>query len=248
MPTRPVRPLQTPIKRRDVRRVETGDESIVLGFADGAGVRARRLVLTIPVPALEALADTSPAIDGPSWRRLYRSIEGFQATKLYCWYDRPWWRDGSDAPTGTRTTTDLPNRMMFYFDEVPDRPAAVLAAFTDRRRTEPIVALADGRSGGAPASAALLESVRDWLAAAHPGAEIPAVPVGSAFQHWGADPRECAWHFWRAGYNSDEILDLAPQPDRSLPIHLCGEVFSRHGAWVEGALETASTVAGRILG
>ena len=73
------------------------------------------------------------------------------------------------------------------------------------------------------------------------------MPSGSAFQYWGADPRECGWHYWRAGDNSDEIIDLAAQPDRALPIHLCGEVFSRRGAWVEGALETASTVAERVI-
>jgi len=43
------------------------------------------------------------------------------------------------------------------------------------------------------------------------------------------------------------MIDLAAQPDTSLPIHLCGEVFSRLGAWVEGALETASTVTDRLL-
>jgi monoamine oxidase len=233
---------------RDVQLVTMEEGSVLLGFADGPRVRARRLVLTIPIPALEALAGASPVINGPTWRRLYRSIEGIPATKLYCWYDRPWWREGVNAPTGTRTTTDLPNRIIFYFDAAPDRPAAMLAAFTDRRRTVPIVALADGRSGGAPASAALLEALRGWLAAAHPSAEVPALPAGSAFQHWGADPRECAWHFWRAGENSDDMIDLAAQPDPSLPIHLCGEVFSRNGAWVEGALGPASAVADRLLG
>ena len=132
---------------RDVVLVEAGEGSVLVGFSDGTGVRARRLVLTLPIPALEALAGTSPVIHGPTWRRLYRSIEGFPATKLYCWYDRPWWRVGAGAPTGTRTTTDLPNRITFYFDEAPDRPAAMLASFTDGRRTEPIVALAAGRRG-----------------------------------------------------------------------------------------------------
>jgi monoamine oxidase len=181
----------------EVQRVEAGEGSVLLGFADGSGVRARRLALTLPIPALEFLADVSPVINGPTWRRLYRSIAGYPATKVYCWYDRPWWRDGVDAPTGLRTTTDLPNRKAFYFDEAPDRPAAILAAYTDYRDNEPIVSLADGRSGGAPATAALLEAVRSWLAAAHPGAKVPAQPTGSAFQHWGADPREVAWHYWR---------------------------------------------------
>lgn len=232
----------------DVRRIEVGAGGVVLGFVDGSGIRARRLVLTLPIPALESLAAASPVISGGTWRRLYRSIEGYPGTKLYCWYDRPWWRDGVDAPIGLRTTTDLPNRKTFYFDEAPDRPAAILAAFTDYRHNQPILALADGRSGGAPAPPALMHALRDWLAAAHPGADVPATPTGSAFQHWGADPREVAWHFWRSGANSDEAMDLAAQPDPSLPIHLCGEVFSRRGAWVEGALETATTVADRLLG
>ncbi|HET9755370.1 MAG TPA: FAD-dependent oxidoreductase [Candidatus Limnocylindrales bacterium] len=232
----------------DVQRVEVADGSVLLDFADGSGIRARRLVLTLPIPALEALAGASPVINGPTWQRLYRSIEGYPGTKLYCWYDRPWWREGADPPTGLRTTTDLPPRKIFYFDEEPDGPAAILAAFTDHRHNEPIVALADGRTAGAPAPAALLMALQGWLAAAHPSADVPALPAGSAFQHWGADPREVAWHFWRAGSNSDEVMDLAAQPDPSLPIHLCGEVFSRNGAWVEGAMEAATTVADRLLG
>jgi monoamine oxidase len=43
------------------------------------------------------------------------------------------------------------------------------------------------------------------------------------------------------------MMDLAAQPDRSLSIHLGGEVFTRRGAWVEGALETADAVASRLL-
>ena len=80
------------------------------------------------------------------------------------------------------------------------------------------------------------------------GNRLPALPAGSAFQHWGADEREVAWQFWRPGYNSDEMMNLATQPDPTLPIHLCGEVFTRRGAWVEGALETAEGLAARLLG
>lgn len=231
----------------DLQRVEVEEERVVLAFVDGSRVTARRLVLTIPVPALIALADRSPVVAGPAWRRLYASVIGVTATKTYCWYDRPWWRAGRDAPTGLRTTTDLPNRKTFYFDDGSDLPAAILAAYTDHREDQPIVALADGRSGGAAAAPTLTEALHGWLTATHPGAAVPAEPVGSAFQHWGADPREVAWHYWRPGHNSDEMLELAVQPDAALPIHIGGEVFARAGAWVEGALQSADAVAALIL-
>ena len=44
------------------------------------------------------------------------------------------------------------------------------------------------------------------------------------------------------------MMDLAAQPDPFLPIHLAGEVFSRRGAWAEGALEAADTVVQRLVG
>ena len=88
----------------DVRRVAADDDAGVrLERADGASIRARRLVLAIPIPALNALAVASPVLGGPAWRRVLGSVEGFQATKLYCWYDRPWWRDGPNGVTGIRS-------------------------------------------------------------------------------------------------------------------------------------------------
>ena len=231
---------------KDVQRVAVEDGVVRLEFADGSATSARRLVLAIPVPALTAMVATSPVLGGPAWRRLLESVEGFQATKLYCWYDRPWWRDGPDAPTGIRTTTDLSSRMVFYFDDDRDSPAALLAAFNDHRRAEPLVALAGGASDGATAPGPLLEEITRNLRSIHPGADVPT-PSGSAFMHWGSDPREIAWTFWRAGFNSDEAIVAARQPEPDVPIHVCGETFSRAQAWVEGALATAHAVGDVLL-
>lgn len=230
----------------DVRRVVMDEGLVRLELADGTAVRARRLVLTIPIPALTALVDASPILGSPAWRRLLGSVEGFQATKLYCWYDRPWWREGRDAPAGIRTTTDLSSRMVFYFDDDREAPAAMLAAFTDHRRAKPLVALAGGVSDGAPASAPLLDEITRNLRAIHPGADVPG-PSGSAFMHWGSHPREIAWTFWRAGSNSDDAIVAARQPEPDVPIHVCGETFSRAQAWVEGALATAHAVGDLVL-
>jgi monoamine oxidase len=164
--------------------------------------------------------------------------------KLYLWYDQPWWR-----PTfsGVRSVTDLPVRKVFYLDHRPDGPAPLLAMYTDAMDVKPWLDLAEGTSDGAPAPRAMLGEVHRCLREMHPEvAEVPE-PVGSALMHWGADPKEVGWHFWRGGAVSDEVLEFAPQPDPLLPIYLAGEAFSRQQSWVEGALEAADAVLERLL-
>lgn len=136
--------------------------------------------------------------------------------------------------------------MVYYLDGAPDEPAALLASFTDFRRARRTIKLAGGASDGQPAPAPLLDEVMGNLRSIHPHATIPE-PAGSALMHWGSNPRENAWAIWRPGHNSDEVMALALQPDPTLPIHLCGETFSRAQAWAEGALTTAEALARRLL-
>jgi monoamine oxidase len=222
------------------------DEGIVqLAFHERGVVTARRVVLALPVPALRALGN-DPRARGLVQSRTYEAIEGFPATKLYLWFDRPWWRHPTSGPKGIRTTTDLPIRKTFYFDTDPDAPAAILASYTDGLDSEPIVELAGGASNGEPAPAPLLAAALRQLRTLHPYADIPE-PAGSAFMHWGSDRREIGWCYWLAGYNPDAVMPVAIQPEPSVPIFICGESFSRAQAWVEGALETAEAATERLL-
>ena len=229
----------------EVVRLDVTEGAAVLTLAPGRTVVARRVVLALPMPALTRLAAASPALDAPVHRRLYAAVGGYPAMKLYAWFDRPWWR-GVDGTLVNRATTDLPIRKVFYFDEGPNRPAAMLAMFTDARHTTPWIDLAGGASNGEPAPPAMLTGVLSQLRALHPGLTVPD-PSGSALMHWGADPAEVAWHFWRAGHNADEVMDLAVQPEPGVPIHFCGEVFSLDQAWAEGALRSAARVRERLL-
>jgi monoamine oxidase len=227
----------------EVTSIEMADRGVVLQFSNGRSIQAGGVVVTVPVRALELLAGTSPALQYPNFRQAFAAVEGFFAMKLYLWYDRPWWRP---AVSGIRTVTDLPVRKTFYLDDRPDAPAALLAMYTDAMDMEPWLELAEGTSDGAPAPRAMLSEVQRCLREMHPESAVPE-PVGSALMHWGADPHEVAWHFWRGGAVSDEVLELAPQPEPSLPIYLAGEAFSRQQSWVEGALEAAEAVLERLL-
>lgn len=231
----------------EVRRVDVVDGVPALELADGAAVRATRVVLATPVSALAVLAASSPIIDSAVHRRIRAAVELIPATKLYLWFDRPWWRHGSRPLEGIRATTDLPSRKLWYLDDRTDAPAAIVGAYTDGRETAPMVDLAGGVSNGLPAPPAMLDRVMDTLSRLHPDVDPIPRPRGSAFMHWGADPRETGWHFWRAGTVSDEVIRAARQPDPALPIFLAGEAFSRSQAWVEGAFETADAVTRQIL-
>jgi monoamine oxidase len=89
--------------------------------------------------------------------------------------------------------------------------------------------------------------LNELLHTIHPMAPVIPDALGSAFVHWGSDPRETAWTFWRDGFRSDDVIPLAVQPDRSVPIYVAGESFSRSQGWAEGALETAAAVVDRVL-
>jgi monoamine oxidase len=92
----------------------------------------------------------------------------------------------------------------------------------------------------------MLALLQGLLRAAHPETSNIPEPVGSALKYWGADPREVARHFWRAGVVSDEILEVAPQPEPTLPVYVANEAFSRQQSWAEGALEASEAVVQRL--
>jgi hypothetical protein len=229
----------------EASRLELTSGGVRIHLTGGDSVDTRRVVLALPISALTRLALDSPVLDEPVHRRLFASVAGYPAMKLYVWFERPWWRRRGEAIVN-RLTTDLPIRKVFYLDEGLDRPAAMLAMFTDARLTTPWIELAGAASNGEPAPKPMLAEVLDELREAHPWARVPE-PAGSALMHWGADAAEVAWHFWLPGANADEMMAIATQPEPGVPIHLCGEVFSLEQAWAEGALRSASRVRERLL-
>lgn len=217
-----------------------------LTFANGRTVTAKRVVLALAAPALRLLAaDGVAPLQEPRLAAQLNAVDDWSATKLYLWYDRPWWRD--DGFAGVRAMTDLAPRKSYYFDEPGDTgPAIMLAAYTDGRPTATWRQLSDGSPAGGVASAPMLVAVRDHLRAMHPAVSDIPEPLGSAFMDWGADPHETGWHFWRAGARSNDVIANIVQPDRELAFFICGEAFSRSQAWVEGAFETGAAVIDRL--
>jgi monoamine oxidase len=58
--------------------------------------------------------------------------------------------------------------------------------------------------------------------------------------------RHCHWgngaSYWKPGVNSENNITAMIQPYESENVYICGENYSSHQAWIEGALETADMV------
>ena len=225
--------------------IEAEDGMQRLLFTNGRAVEARRVVLAMPAPALRRLAPHVRQLGDDRVQAMLGSVDAWDAAKLYLWFDEPWWR--ANGFLGMRTTTDLPPRKLFAFDEGGgEGPSILLAAYTDGRDVEPWAALEEAGTPGTAAPAAMLEAVIGHLGAVFPARDGVPAPIGSAFKHWGTDPLECGWHYWRAEADSVRVIADIIQPTPGHDLYICGEAFSRWQAWVEGALETAATVVDRL--
>jgi monoamine oxidase len=91
------------------------------------------------------------------------------------------------------------------------------------------------------APAAMLQEVQRQLQEMHGLRYIPE-PSSAAYQDWSEDPYGGGVNFWNIHARSWEIIPRMIQPNPDVPVYICGEAYSGHQGWVEGALETAEQV------
>ena len=208
---------------------------------------ARRLVLAIPIPALTALVAYLPGARWPGVATsagIGRGLPGDEALLLV----RPPMvarRAGRSRPASGRPPTSRTACSSTLTTTETDRPRCSLPSTTTG---------APNPSWPWPAVPPTASLPLDRCSTRSRGTcgrsiRVPTSrsPIGSAFMHWGSDPREIAWTFWRAGSTRTMRSWPRANPSRDVPIHVCGETFSRAQAWVEGALATAHAVGDLLL-
>ncbi len=233
-----------------------------LEFEGGASVSTRRLVLAMPVRSIEALAMRTPFLQRPDVETLTSSVTPHGAVKLYLGYERAWWRDRGIL--GLRSVSDLQLRKTYFLDRqdlgAPSEPSLLLASFSDgpsgefwRSTTDRVTTLDDergsdpGRRWDPSQFGSLVDAAQRQLMALHDLQHIPD-PIAAAFMDWGRAPFGGAWHWWNAGAKTWEVIPRIVQPVSGWDVYFCGEAYSASQGWVEGALETADMVVGRIVG
>jgi hypothetical protein len=91
------------------------------------------------------------------------------------------------------------------------------------------------------ATNAMVAEVTRQLAAVHSTLQVP-MPYTTAFKDWRDDPFGAAMHAWNPGVMSDQVMAALMQPRPGAGLFICGEAYSRHQGWAQGALMSAENV------
>ena len=182
--------------------------------------RARAVVLALPKQAL---------LDLGMWnqqqRAVLETVEGVACERIYARYTRPWY-DGVRI-----TTTDLPIRQ---FIPITDRLAMV--SYSDSKQAQA------WNTTAAMGTDALTRRITRQLRELFPGMRVPSRPEWIEAYHW-----ENAIHMWKPGTNSSRIRKQVQHSLWHDGLYVCGEAYSLHQCWIEGALETVEEVMPHLL-
>jgi lysine 2-monooxygenase len=206
-------------------------------------VNAKSVIFALPRRAIE-LIDTGSLLAAPDVRRAFDAIEGVVASKVFLGYHTPWWRQ-LGLRSG-RANTDLPMAQCYYFGTEREQPGGepgntnslLMASYANDGPAD-FWTFAEGEAA-APLESNVRAELGRQLAAVH--GLTPPEPYTSLAVDWGRDPYGGAWHIWRPGERSWEVMPRIRKPVAELPLSIVGEAWSTEAGWIEGALNTAEHV------
>ena len=209
-------------------------------------VRAQRIVLALPQRALQAVQWRDGQLRSAVMRHL-ETVVGIGACKLFLRFDTGWpdYRDLTGPHDTAAAYTDSPARQIYFFGRsAAAAPAIVLAAYADGEAADYWSVLA---RSDATDSDALLEAARAALSKLHPVATT-ARAAAMLFADWRGPPHAAAWHAWRAGVRSWEVVEQIRKPSPDHDVVVCGEAYAQQQGWVEGAINNAEMMLERHFG
>ncbi len=228
-----------------VTAIQYKNDLLEVQFQTGPAVLARNVILALPRRSLELLSREGLPFVGTNFETDLQRVMPQRATRVFLWYAKPWWPELK--LTGGSSLTDLPLRQVTYtdsrgllrisFNNDFWRGYMTQGAF-DRVR-ERYVSEQDFIQSHTLTSAMTLDLTRQMNEQYNIDA---AAPTASLFQDWGNSPYGGAWHYWNPGNQSWLLAKQIRKPLATANLFICGEAFSSHQGWIEGAINTAEQV------
>lgn len=234
---------------------------------DALMVEAEKVILAMPRRSIELLHPESVLFQSAEFESALKSVLPQAAFKLFAAYATPWWAETRGVVAG-RSATDLPIRQCYYWQTgnaespIGQKNSMLMASYNDGGSVDFWAGLARDSERYQPnpefcppgvgipdfvqnqsASRRLVAEMQNQLRELHglntdPKHSAAIDPYVAIFQDWTQEPFGGGWHFWKIGADARKVMQLMQQPIPDLPLHVCGEAWSRQQGWVEGALET----------
>jgi lysine 2-monooxygenase len=229
------------------------DDRLKLVFRTKSGstlsVRSRAVILTLPPAVLSQLLASGGLPESPVIRQACSATEPIGALKNYFTYGDPWWSKA--GLSSGRSITDLPLRQCFYHNDDPSGRGMLLASYAAGepcgKYWKPLLERDSDKAGSysgfeiTSTPVAMVTEINRQLALLHGQKQIP-MPDQAFTHHWAREGLEAAWHSWRPGTRTWDLLPKIRQPIADRRLFLCGEAFSTSQGWVLGSLESAEHV------
>lgn len=216
---------------------------------------ARHVILAMPKRAIQLLDCDSFMFSHQQLVDDLKRVDPAYASKVFLWYDEEWWTKLGLFYGPSRT--DLPLRQCYYFgvESNPSngkRKGLLMASYNDG------IAV-DFWEGFYPHSAFdsvketftdKKEYIRDHITPKEMNTELTKelselhkiavpTPMTTIFQNWNNDPYGAGWHLWNPHNQSWVVAPRIRRPIAGVNLYICGEAYSDHQGWVEGAIQTA---------
>jgi monoamine oxidase len=235
-------------------------KAVVLTFlvADGERkyvkyVLADKAVLAMPQRPLRTLMENSPVLNAEPFRSRLEMVTPNPMTRILTGFDKRWWE-----PLGItqgRNTSDTATRQVYIFNGEADQANGFTMTYCDGKDSAYWAGYHRPDEPDSPkrlrAEAPMVADLLQHLQHMH-GVNVPT-PTKIVYKQWASEAYGGAYHSWNAGTRPWEVAPAMLQPLRDtpgsedIPIYLCGEAYSQHQGWIQGALETSEAML-RLLG
>jgi lysine 2-monooxygenase len=242
-----------------IKEVQKDGENLIQIFfktPQGEGSHyARHVILAMPKRAIQLLDCDSFIFAHKLLVDDLKRVDPAYASKVFVWYDEEWWTKLGFVFGPSRT--DLPLRQCYYFGVEPNhegqkRKGLLMASYNDGIAVDFWEGFYQHSAFDTITEKFINEKqyIRDHLLPEEMNKELAkelselhgiAVPkpTRALFQNWNDDPFGAGWHLWNPHNQSWIVAPRIRHPIDGVNLYICGEAYSEHQGWVEGALQTA---------
>ena len=187
---------------------------------------SKQIVLALP----QAAIDTLGVCKYTSCNKMIKSVKPLPLTRIYAKYPKDndtkkvWFYNMNKVTT---------NKKIKYIIPVDQDKGIIMISYTDGKES-------DFWGSMRRDDKKVKKKLKKELDILFPNIHIPE-PTNIIVGYWKEGV-----HFFKPSCSSSNIAPKILQPFTDRKLYICGEAYSKHQAWIEGALETADKIVTRI--